>query len=709
MKKTVLGLLSAVCLFIALCACTAYAAPANNPSCPKCHITCILVGQDADRCYWECPNVAECGYEDWTNHIFDEKGICSICGYVCGHPNRRVIFADKNEHTLYCDKCRLKFVEAHQNVPIDIEATCTEPGLKGAQGCTVCGFMTVPGTRIKPKGHIPIASETIEPTCDTDGLTGQVICGRCKTILEPGTVIPKLGHEMSKWKVIREADCKTKKNGLRERECTRDRCDYKEKETIKYTHKNIEILPGKTPTCTEPGLTEGKKCLDCGKIIQKQKIIKKKDHHKIIDKAVPATCTESGLTQGVHCDMCGTVLKKQEVIAPLGHSLVTIQRKRPTCTETGTSEYQKCLRCEKHITEPEILPPLGHDEKIVPGKEPTCTKGGYSESIVCKRCGKVVKEKKTLPALGHKYGEWEQTKKPTCLLPGLNVRVCERCGNKDIKADAPLGHKEKAIPKKAPTCTDSGLSEYIECERCGVQITRPKVFPALGHDYHVEKTVKPTCTRNGIQTEVCSRCHDTKKTVLKAGHRYAQIPTAGIRLKICTVCGKVTVDSVKKISPDNEKEVIAKAVEELIGKTIQDYYGKPLDEIKDFKVVEVSPNMYEMNVDENPDADTKTDPTKLKALHVFTLLAPTEKNAAQNDESITYRLPLAGVNAKWLEGKELVMVTDDGESKIIDGEMDNDEYVFKTKDTGIFAAVDREELKETVEKAYEEFLKRNEE
>ena len=102
--------------------------------------------------------------------------------------------------------------------------------------------------------------------------------------------------------------------------------------------------PGKEPTCTEPGLTEGSHCDLCGMVLEEQKEIPATGHTSVVDKAT-ATCTEPGLTEGSHCSVCEEVLVKQEQVPALGHDwdAGTIV-KEATCQEKGEISFT-CNRC----------------------------------------------------------------------------------------------------------------------------------------------------------------------------------------------------------------------------------------------------------------------------------------------------------------------------------------------------------------------------
>ena len=112
----------------------------------------------------------------------------------------------------------------------------------------------------------------------------------------------------------------------------------------KHEH-TVVTLEAVSATCTENGLTEGKKCSTCGEILVIQEIVTAKGHTEVIDYETESTCKEPGLTEGSHCSICEKVIIAQEEKSLLNHSygdwkLLTV----PTQTVNGT-KIKSCSKC----------------------------------------------------------------------------------------------------------------------------------------------------------------------------------------------------------------------------------------------------------------------------------------------------------------------------------------------------------------------------
>ena len=166
-----------------------------------------------------------------------------------------------------------------------VDATCTAP-----KTCSECGLTM--GEKLDHTYMNYVSNN--DATCTEDGTkTGTCVCGEKNTIADEGSA---LGHKE-------------------------------------------ETVVGKAPTCTETGLTDGKKCSVCGVTTVEQNEIPANghedddgdykcdvceanlcnDHVEEIIKGKDATCTESGLTDGKKCSICGSVLLAQEIIPASGH------------------------------------------------------------------------------------------------------------------------------------------------------------------------------------------------------------------------------------------------------------------------------------------------------------------------------------------------------------------------------------------------------
>ncbi len=140
-----------------------------------------------------------------------------------------------------------------------------------------------------------------------------------------------------------------------------------------------ETIPGKEATCTETGLTSGKKCSICGEILMKQETIKVKDHTEETIQGKEATCTETGLTDGKKCSVCGKILVEQKTVKAKGHTEKTIKGKPATCTETGLTDGKKCSVCGTVTVKQKVIEAKGHT--YTDGQDATCNVCGEERLI----------------------------------------------------------------------------------------------------------------------------------------------------------------------------------------------------------------------------------------------------------------------------------------------------------------------------------------
>ena len=114
-------------------------------------------------------------------------------------------------------------------------------------------------------------------------------------------------HNGTKWtvgEVTTSATCTT--TGVRTYTC--EDCGYTKTETIPANGHDFE-----NGTYVYDDTQHWKKCAKC----DAEDTDHKTNHTEVIDKAKPATTTETGLTEGKHCDVCGKVLVAQEVTPKL--------------------------------------------------------------------------------------------------------------------------------------------------------------------------------------------------------------------------------------------------------------------------------------------------------------------------------------------------------------------------------------------------------
>ena len=323
-------------------------------------------------------------------------------------------------------------------------------------------------------------------------------------------------------------------------------CGATEGEALGHTEVDLEA---KAPTCTETGLTEGVKCSVCDEVLVAQEVVPAKGHTEVTDAAVAADCTNTGFTEGKHCSVCNEVLVAQEVVPAKGHTEVTEAAVAPDCINTGLTEGKYCEVCGVVLVAREEVPAKGHTEEVVPGKAATCTESGLTDGKKCSVCGETLLEQENINALGHKDNEGdfkcdvcgaklctdhvageakiENEKEATCTETGSydSVVYCSVCGyvmSRETVTTPAKGHTEEAVPGKAATCTETGLTDGKKCSVCGETLAAQEEIAALGHTEEAVPGKAATCTETGLTDgKKCSVCGETlaaQEEIAALGH-----------------------------------------------------------------------------------------------------------------------------------------------------------------------------------------------
>lgn len=271
-------------------------------------------------------------------------------------------------------------------------------------------------------------------------------------------------------------------------------------------------------------------------------------HKEELIEGQNATCTEDGLSDGKKCSICGEILEEQQVIKALGHTEEIVESRKATCTEDGLTEWKKCSVCGETIEEPTTINAFGHTEEIIKGKPATCTEEGLTDGKKCSVCGEILEAQAVIDAAGHQFGEWETVESGSCEGAGSEKRTCKVCGVTEAKNLNPEGHiwSEDFTIDKPASCTEEG-SKSIHCLKCDA-VKDSTVIQALGHDYGEWVIIEEaSCTEDGSREKKCGTCGDIVTEIIPAGHQWesaftidkpATCTEEGSKSIHCNLCGE---------------------------------------------------------------------------------------------------------------------------------------------------------------------------
>ena len=282
---------------------------------------------------------------------------CSVCGKVLtaqtqvnakGHSYNSVITTDSTcTHagikTFTCSECGASYKQSialkEHTVATDeaVAPTCTKSGLTQGSHCSVCGTVLTAQTQLNAKGHSYTSVVTTDSTCTQAGVK-TFTCSACGDTYKQSIALKE--HTAVTDSAV-EPTCT--KSGLTQG----THCSACGKALTAQTQLNAKghsytSVITTDSTCTQTGVKTFT-CSACGDSYTQS--IALKEHTIATDEAVAPTCTRYGLSEGKYCSVCGKVLETQEKIEPLGHAFGT-KVTPATLTSNGLIEHP-CSRCEK--------------------------------------------------------------------------------------------------------------------------------------------------------------------------------------------------------------------------------------------------------------------------------------------------------------------------------------------------------------------------
>ncbi len=433
-----------------------------------------------------CANTdGKCDALTTTEECTWEDGFCSVCGAAapeCAHPTTEEV--------------------------AEVPATCTEIGYTAGVQCTVCNQYTSGHDEIEALGHNLVTDAAVDATCTETGLTEGSHCDRegCGHIEVKQDVIEALGHNYV------------------DGECTR--CHEKLPSTLTITRDSFGDASGYAWHAWTATTTYGDTISGNGFIYGSEKT-----HIQVNAKtaangnyiynsvALPGNIISIKVTAGKTTYRNFVVITSDtpfdsttnRLTAPDGSVSQLVNAEGATWTFTTDHKYFAVIAPDAgaaYLSSIEIEYfncSHANTEAIGEDKAATCTEAGSTAGLKCLDCGEILREATEIEAFGHTDVDPVDNKCDTCgetlctehvwidgevITEGdctndrVVAQVCQNCGEpgEDKVITAP-GHTEVTDEAKAPTCTETGLTEGSHCEVCEFVIVEQEPVAALGHTW----------------------------------------------------------------------------------------------------------------------------------------------------------------------------------------------------------------------------------
>ena len=474
-----------------------------------------------------------CTVEGWDAYVS-----CKNCSYTTkgeaipaiGHTGGTATC----ESQAVCTKCELAYGDLdannHANVVTDeaVDATCTEVGLTEGKHCEACKTVIVGQTETPLASHTEETVAGKDATCTETGLTDGKKCSVCGETLEAQEVINANGHKSGTVTVENENEATCTKDGSYDNVTYCTVCET-EIERVTFTvialGHSEETVKGYAATCTETGLTDGKKCSVCGATTVEQTETPATGVHNFVDGVCSNCGKESIVKVTITFDNTSkrTVYNSSQQVWKENGITVTNNKSNSTTDIANYSNPARFYKSSQLIVECEGMTKIvfncnsteyatalknSINGSTVDSKQVTVIFGTAVDSLTIALTGGQVRVDSIViyaePACEHAFDTVATCKE---------AAVCSKCG-KEIYGE----HVDVVVPGKAATCTVAGTSDGKKCSICDVELLGQEVIPATGH-----KGGTATCEEKAV----CTTC----------GATYGNLGNHSYSNGSCSVCG----------------------------------------------------------------------------------------------------------------------------------------------------------------------------
>lgn len=257
----------------------------------------------------------ETDYVNWIEPTCTESGVYEAVVYCmnCGFELSRE----------YYELEPINHANVHTEIENEFPATCIDPGsYEEVTYCWDCGIEVSREFKTTNTTSHTLADGVLEvetpSTCIEHGSYDIIqYCSHCGT--ELGRTSKELPLADHTYDDKYDESCNYCGH-IRDAECA---------------HSKQETIPAKESTCTEAGLTAGKKCAKCGEILVAQQPTALKSHtatSPVTENRVEPTCTETGSYDSVvYCEVCGLEISRVTSVIPKNEH----QKDKDTCIVCG--------------------------------------------------------------------------------------------------------------------------------------------------------------------------------------------------------------------------------------------------------------------------------------------------------------------------------------------------------------------------------------